>query len=132
MDPEDLPDAEMDVLAVLWHLGEATARQVREALTERRPMTHGAMCMLLRRLSERSFVTRRPGDGRAYLYRATIQPTRTQRNVVGRVRDQLFAGDSVALVQSLFDHRSPTSDEVRALEDLLEDLKSRREPEDEP
>ena len=71
-----LPDAELEVLACLWQKGEATARDVREAMASYRPLTHSAVSTLLARLQEKGLVGRRKGPvGKAFLFRATDRPS---------------------------------------------------------
>ncbi|MEM1447709.1 MAG: BlaI/MecI/CopY family transcriptional regulator [Planctomycetota bacterium] len=118
---DDLPDAELDVLATLWSLGPATARAVREALEGRRPMTHGATFTLLTRLEGRGYVER-TGDkvGKAFVYRARVRPGRTHRRKVRELADRLFDGDGVSLVRSLFESKPPTPDELERLQEILD------------
>ena len=55
------PRAELDVLGCLWQHGRATARELREAMGGYRPMTHGSMVTLLKRLEAKGLVTKRKG-----------------------------------------------------------------------
>lgn len=127
MAPPDLPDAELDVLAALWHAGEATARDLRTALDRVRPMTHPAMVTLLRRLESKGLVaTTGRKVGKAFVFRATGKPSRTIRDHLDQLVTRLFGGDRVSLVNSLFEGRRPSADQIDELEALLEDLKRRR------
>ena len=126
MPSENLPDAEVDVLSVLHHAEEATAREIRETLEANRPMTHGAVCTLLKRLEERGLVERRKGDvGKAFIYRVRSRA----RGVFGRMTrdlvDRVFDGDNVALVSSLYERRVPSEKEIDELQELLDDLKKK-------
>lgn len=47
---KSVPAAELDVLAALKKLGEATAREIREDIHSFRPMAHGSTVNLLLRL----------------------------------------------------------------------------------
>ena len=127
----NLPPAELDVLSVLWQRGESTARDVREALVERRPMSHGAVFALITRLEEKGLVGRSGKKiGKAFLYRAKVKPNATLREKAGDLMERLFAGSSVALVSSLFETRPPSLDEIRELEKLLAEHKKARKAED--
>ena len=127
MTTDDLPDAELDVLAALWNGGPTTARGVREALDGHRPMSHGATATLLGRL-ERKGLVERTGEkvGKAFVYRAAGRPGRTIRRRLDDLVERLFGGDRVGLVSSLFEGRRPTAEQVDDLERLLEDLKRKR------
>ncbi len=124
-EPGDLPPAELEVLACLWRLGKATARDVRESMAEYRPMTHGAMVTLLRRLEEKELVSKEKAPvGKAFVYRANQPPHRTYRNLMGRIRQRIFGGSGVSMVASLFDTKPPNQDELEALEALVEKLRA--------
>ena len=55
MDENQLPDAELEVLACLWKHGQLTARSIREEMVGYRPMTHAAVSTLLKRLGLAGF-----------------------------------------------------------------------------
>ena len=54
--PQELPEAELEVLACLWNAGTLTAAEIREQLSSYRPMAHGSVLTLLNRLSEKNLV----------------------------------------------------------------------------
>ena len=125
MEEPRIPEAELDVLACLQRLREATARDLREAMEGYRPMAHGSVVTLLKRLESKALVTKRKGPaGKAFLYRPTPGVKRTYRSLLKRIRQRVFGGDSVALVASLFEGKPPSPDEMQELERLLERLKS--------
>ena len=119
-----IPDAEADVLAALFDAEEATARTVREALAKKRPMAHGTVVTLLRRLEDRGLVKRRKADqGKAFVYRPTKAHARTFGPAVSSLMQRAFGGRPAALVASLFESRPPSNDEIDELEALVERLR---------
>ena len=125
-DPK-IPDAEADVLAALFDAEEATARTVREALSTKRPMAHGTVVTLLRRLEDRGLVKRRKADqGKAFVYRPTRAHARAFGPAVSNLLQRAFGGRPTALVASLFETRPPSSDEIDELEALVERLREER------
>ena len=127
MAQEPPPDAELEVLAAMWQGGESTAREVRESMESYRPMSHGAVSALLKRLVEKKLVARRKGPvGKALVFRARVQPSGTYRHILGKLVEHIFGGSSVALVTSLLETQPPTDEELEALHEVLDDLKSRR------
>jgi predicted transcriptional regulator len=122
-----LPDAEMDVLACVYRRKEATAREIREDLATERPMAHGSVVTLLKRLEGRGLVSRRKADvGKAFTYAATRKQSATVRPVLRRLVNRVFAGDAAALVASLFETRPPTTSELKEIEALLRDHRQRK------
>jgi BlaI family transcriptional regulator, penicillinase repressor len=124
MAEERLPDAELEVMACLWRLREATARQVREAMMGYRPMAHTSMVTLLGRLEAKGLVKRAKGPvGKAFLYTPMRRPGKTYRRVVGDVLQRIFGGNGLALVASLFETQPPTAAELVELQQLLDRLR---------
>lgn len=129
MTEHDLPEAELDVMGCLWTGGPATAREIREAMQDRRPLTHASVCTLLRRLEEKGFVTReKSGVGKAFRYSAKVAATGTARRLLDGLLDRVFGGNGVALVASLFESRPPSSEELDSLHELVEELEKNRQP----
>jgi predicted transcriptional regulator len=131
MPEERLPDAELEVMACLWRLREATARQLREAMSAYRPMAHASMVTLLGRLEAKGLVRRAKGPvGKAFVYTPTGRPGKTYRRVVGDVLQRIFGGNGLALVTSLFETKPPTPAEVEQLQRLLDELRHKTDPEE--
>jgi BlaI family transcriptional regulator, penicillinase repressor len=119
-----IPEAEADVLAVLFDAEEATARTVRERLAKKRPMAHGTVVTLLRRLGDRGLVARRKADqGKAFVYRPTRGHARTFGPAVTAMMQRVFGGKPAALMASLFETRPPSAQEIEELEALVEQLR---------
>ena len=122
-----IPDAEADVLAALFDAEEATARKVREALARKRPMAHGTVVTLLKRLEDRGLVKRRKGDeGKAFIFRPAKEHARTFGPLVSSLVQRAFGGKPTALVASLFETRPPSRGEIDELEALVQRLKKQR------
>ena len=119
-----IPEAEADVLAVLFDAEEATARTVRERLAKKRPMAHGTVVTLLGRLEDRGLVKRRKADqGKAFVYRPAKAHARTFGPVVSSLMHRAFGGKPAAMVASLFETRPPSPEEIDELEELIKQLK---------
>jgi predicted transcriptional regulator len=126
MSADRLPDAELEVMACLWQLREATARQLREAMLDYRPMAHTSMVTLLGRLEAKGMVKRAKGPvGKAFVYAPLRRPDKTYRRVIGDVLERIFGGNQPALVASLFETRPPTPAEIAELQRLLNRLRQK-------
>ena len=114
-----LTDLELDVMNIVWRLGHATVRQIVEGLREQRPLAYTTVQTVLTILTQKGFVEYTQ-QGRAYLYRAIIQPEGVRRETVSAVVDKLFAGSSRSLVLHLIASDKFTIEEAQNLKDLLD------------
>lgn len=127
MPEHDVPDAELDVLACLWKQKDLTVREIRAAMQDYRPMTHTAASTLLKRLQEKGLVSRRKGSsGKAFVFRAKVLPTRTYRRTVSDLVNRLFGGNGLAMVSALYETQPPTSEDLDQLQELVDELRSKR------
>ncbi|MEZ6063857.1 MAG: BlaI/MecI/CopY family transcriptional regulator [Planctomycetaceae bacterium] len=116
-----LPDAETDVLACLCREGPLTAAEIRKRLEPRRPMAHGSVVTLLKRLQEKKLVKRaRSGQGKSFLYQAARPAESSLQQLVARMADRVFGGSGVAMLASLLDVRPPSAEELAEMRRLLE------------
>ena len=114
-------------MACVWQRGESTARGVREAMSAYRPMTHGSMVTLLKRLEAKGWLAREKGPvGKAFLYRAIRRPGPTHRRILRNLVGRIFGGNGVALISTLLDSEPPTTEEMDRLQTLLDDLRKKR------
>jgi predicted transcriptional regulator len=126
---KSVPAAELDVLACLQRLKQATVAEIRAALQDSRPMAHASVVNLLKRLESKSLVTKTKGPvGKAFLYTPTAAARSVSRRLLRNLVDRIFGGDSMALVASLFETRPPDPEELSRLEQLLKSMKGQRSP----
>ena len=120
-----LPDAELDVMTYLWRHGPTTVRQIREGIADIRPMAPGSVITLLKRLEAKKLVSREKAkQGKAHVYRATRPAEPTYYRLVRNMADRVFAGNSTALIATLFESRKPTADELEQLQQLVDRLRA--------
>lgn len=127
-----LPDAERDVLACLNRLGEATVRDIRETLLPVRKLEAPSVLTLLKRLEAKHLVTKRKADkGKAFIFQPTPESAGACRGLMSDLFQRVFAGDTMAFMASFFETKKPSEKEIEDLQQLLDDLKSRRGDDDE-
>lgn len=124
MSEQNIPDAELEVLACLQQRGEASAREIREAMAGYRPMAHGSMVTLLKRLEAKGLVQKKKGpSGKAFIYYPVKDARQTLRPILKKIVGRIFGGSSLALIHSLFETQPPSQDELNQLETLITQLR---------
>jgi predicted transcriptional regulator len=96
----DLAPLELDCMNALWPCGEATVRQIQEALKPTRPRAYTTIMTILDRLAQKGVVERRK-SGRAWVYRPNMSAEQARSHAVTQVVDGFFGGSSVALASHL-------------------------------
>jgi BlaI family transcriptional regulator, penicillinase repressor len=118
---EELPESELEVLAALWNGGPQTAAELRETLRHFRPMAHGSVLTLLKRLADKGLVERtKSGRGKAFLYRARVDRRAGHRRLMRRLTQRIFGNNLATVVASLLSSRKPTPEELAEIRQMLD------------
>lgn len=96
----DLAPLELDCMNTLWPLGEATVREIREGLAERRPRAYTTIMTIMDRLARKGVVERHK-TGRAYTYRPNLRIEDARAQALGQVLENFFGGSREALLAQL-------------------------------
>lgn len=112
-------ERELDVMAVLWDLGEATVAEVQKRLPDE--LAYTTVLTVLRTLEEKGHVDHREGEGRAYLYRPLVARDAAGATALGRVLDRVFGGSPELLLTRLVEDRALSDEELERMRRLLDE-----------
>ncbi|MBQ8509030.1 MAG: BlaI/MecI/CopY family transcriptional regulator [Clostridia bacterium] len=118
-----LPDAELDIMLVLWRKNEPSRiGEIHAALQETRPCTKPALHSLLERLSDKGFVSiDHVEDARPYKLFTPLVSERDYRAAESRsFIDRLCRGRWQTLIASLVDSDEISRDDLDEIRALLE------------
>jgi predicted transcriptional regulator len=110
-----LTRAELQVMKVLWGLGEATVHDVVDALPKQ--VAYTTALTMLRILEQKGYVTHlpNPAGGRAHVFRPTAQEANVRRSHLRDLIDRMFSGSAEELVTGLLGDEKLTRAELKAL-----------------
>jgi predicted transcriptional regulator len=114
-----LTEVELEFMSRLWDLGEATVRDVQEALAPARKLAYTSAATILRILEQKGFVTSTK-QGKTFLYKATLSKDIYQSRSLKNLSEKLFDNAPATLVARLVDDDDLSEealDEIRALID---------------
>jgi predicted transcriptional regulator len=124
--PQDVTDAELAVLQVLWEGGPATRRQIADALYPGGgPAQYTTVQKLLERLQAKGHVARVRGEG-PLTFTATLGREELIQRRLRDVAEKLCGGSLTPLLMNLVRARPLDARQLRELQELLEEL--RRKP----
>jgi predicted transcriptional regulator len=123
--PQDVTDAELAVLQVLWEQGPATRRQITDALYPGGgPAHYTTVQKLLERLEAKGHVSR--GGAGVLTFTAKLAREELISRRLGEVADKLCGGSLTPLLMNLVRNRPLSTRELRELQDFLQDLQRRQ------
>jgi BlaI family penicillinase repressor len=115
-----LTELQLAILHVLWQRGEATSREVREALMPSRSLALTTVATLLSRLEKKGVLDHRR-QGRAHVFRPTVTQIEVRKNMVRELAENLFEGKPHQMVSHLLMSANLDADELRYMRQALDD-----------
>lgn len=120
----DLTKRELDIMSVLWELGEATANEVRDRVDPK--LAYTGISSMIRTLETKGYVSHRRGEGKTHVYFPVIEPEAAGESALGRVLDKIYGGSPIKLLAHLVDQRRLSEKELARMRDLLKRPTKRR------
>ena len=120
----DLTKRELDIMSVLWELGEATANEVRDRVDPN--LAYTGISSMIRTLETKGYVSHRRGEGKTHVYFPVIEPEAAGESALGRVLDKIYGGSPIKLLAHLVDQRRLSEKELARMRDLLKRPTKRR------
>jgi BlaI family penicillinase repressor len=96
----DLAPLELDCMNVLWPIGAATVRDIRDRLAPRRARAYTTIMTIMDRLARKGIVERQKA-GRAYVYRPKLTAEEARAHALAQVVENFFGGSKEALLNEL-------------------------------
>jgi predicted transcriptional regulator len=109
--------AELDILAVLWRLGQATVREVHEALGKDNGYTTTLKQMQL--MAEKGLVARSERF-RSHVYEAAVPKEQTQTEIAGDLLKRAFDGSARSLVMGALAAQRPSRAELAEIQKMID------------
>jgi predicted transcriptional regulator len=105
---------ETEVMSVLWRLGEATVREVQDAIERAEAPAYTTVQTIVQRLEQKGAVRRTRKSGNALYF----EPAITRKSVYRRLVDELIdlIGGSQPLVAHLVETGKLSLDDLKAIE----------------
>jgi BlaI family penicillinase repressor len=114
-------DTEWDLLETLWQVERSTAREVADALEEKRGWAYSTVKTLLDRMAQKGLVDARR-VGNVWEYTPAVAPTEARRTAWRRFVDTAFGGAMEPALKFLADDAKLTKRERQKLRQMLERL----------
>jgi BlaI family penicillinase repressor len=110
---------QLRIMRVLWQRGQATAREITEALQETQPIAHSTVQTLLRKLEDKGSVRHRRED-RTFIFVPAIAEDRVTRSATRDLVQRVFGGSAAGLIAHLLKEEKISPKEIEALRTLID------------
>jgi BlaI family transcriptional regulator, penicillinase repressor len=100
----NLTAQQIEIMKVVWRLGDATVRDVYEDLRTRRSIAYTTVMTTMKTMEARGHL-KKLVDGRAFVYQAVEQQSSALRRIVGDFLDKVFNGATEPLLAHLVQER---------------------------
>jgi predicted transcriptional regulator len=112
-----LTQRELDIMSVLWELGEATAGEVRDRVDP--ALAYTSISSMIRMLEMKGYVSHRRGEGKTHVYFPVVDPETAGESALGRLLDKIYGGSPIKLLAHLVEQRKLSDAERSRMRDLL-------------
>lgn len=114
---------ELELMDVLWDLGEGTVQEVCDKLD--RPLAYTTVMTTLSLLNGKKRVLERRKSGRAFVYRPLVSREEVSRSMITELREVLFGNQLPTLVLNLLSAEAMSERDIAALRAALEKLEAK-------
>lgn len=114
-----LTEAELELMTILWKLGEGSVADVQAQLPKEKPQAYTTTSTILRILEQKEVVRARK-EGRGHVYVPVLRKEDYEARAVHHVVERVFEGAPVALARQLLRSERLTEADLAELRALLE------------
>lgn len=118
-------ERELDILKVLWELGESKVRDIHQAMNATEPCAFTTVQTLLRIMAGKGLVAQH-AEGRTLFYR----PLYSREQVTSRFLDRVFDGAIDQFVLNMLHAEQVSPEQMRDLERLIAKARRAKEAEE--
>jgi predicted transcriptional regulator len=116
--PLNLTPRELEIVAILWELGDGTVAEVRDRLPD--DLAYTTVLSLMRTMVAKGYLRAVP-EGRAHRFHPRVKRQAVQRGALTTLLGAAFGGSSELLVANLVSDRRLTPTELRNLRKLIDE-----------
>lgn len=119
-DDKPLTEVELELMNVIWELGECTVKDVQTRLSKGRELAYTSVATIMKILEQKGILTSRKDD-RAHTYRPLVLREEYEAVTLRHMANHLFHGDPTSMVMRLLDDADLTEAELKAIRKTLDE-----------
>jgi predicted transcriptional regulator len=119
-----LTEVELELMNVIWELGECTVRDVQQALPAKRDLAYTTVATMMKILEQKEILSSRASD-RAHVYRPRVSRADYEAAALRHVTKSVFQGNPASIVMRLLDESELSREELDQVRALLDEKASK-------
>ncbi len=119
-----LSESQLEIMNVVWDLGECTVADVLNQLQERRAISRNTVHTMMSRLDDKRWLNHRD-EGAKFVYWASVPRQQVQRQYVDRVVNAVFDGSAEGMVLALLQNRTLSREEASRIRRMIHEAEER-------
>lgn len=120
-----LSDSQLELMDILWDMGEASVTDVWRALPRERQVARNTVMTVLVRLAEKGWLERRK-QGSEFVYTPTVEREEALGGMISRLLDVAFGGSAEQLMLTLVNSRGISREEADRLRRIIDESSRKR------
>lgn len=116
-----LTDVELELMTILWKIGEGSVADVIEELPKERPLAYTSVSTILRILEQKEYLSNRK-VGRGHIYFPVVEKNQYEAKTLHHVVERVFDGTPVSLVRHLLQSDQINEEELNEIRKLILEL----------
>ncbi|TVZ37312.1 putative transcriptional regulator [Alteromonadaceae bacterium 2753L.S.0a.02] len=117
--------SELEILEILWRLGEGSAQTVNDVLNEKKPVSYTGTLKLMQLMYQKGLLTRRK-EGRSHTYMPTIEESQAKSSLLDRFVETTFGGSAANLVMQLLGNKKVSKKELQNIREYLDNMENKK------
>lgn len=123
--PPPLSESQLEIMSVVWELGDCTVADVLEVVRKNRAVTRNTIHTMMSRLVDKGWLQVVDAKS-AFVYRAEVDRSTVQNDCIDRLVDLVFDGSAEGLLLSLLQNRSLSKGEAARIRRMIRDAEDRQ------
>ena len=111
-------ESELELLGILWDRGQATVRDLYDAVNAQRPVVYTGVLKLLQIMTDKGLVQRDERE-RAHVYSAAVAREDTERQFMQELSKRFFAGSAATMALRALEMEPASDEELDEIRKLL-------------
>ena len=115
-----LTEVELQLMNVIWELGECTVKDVQVGLSKERDLAYTSVATIMKILEQKSFLKSQKAD-KAHTYKVLVPKTEYEALSLRHLAKNLFDGNPSSMVSRLLDDSKLSKEDLDEIKKILKE-----------